>query len=113
MRAVLAALLWAGCGAGADDDDGAPAPCDDAPVTTWDNFAEGFLREACQGCHAAAAPDRHDAPAEVTFDTEEDALRWADEILATAASDTPTMPPRGGVEPDDRYRLGVWLRCGG
>lgn len=113
MRALLAALLLAGCGGEGAPTDGDAAVCDGAPVTTWDNFAEGFLRESCQGCHAGSAPDRHDAPADVTFDTEEDALRWADRILATTTAEAPTMPPRGGVEPDDRYRLEVWLRCGG
>ncbi len=113
MRAGWALLIaLAACDGG--EGDATPDPlCDGAPVTTWDNFAAGFVTQNCQGCHAASAPDRHDAPVDVTFDTEEEALRWADRVLATATGDEPSMPPRGGVSDDDRYRLEVWLSCGG
>lgn len=108
MRGLALLALAGGCSGGepAVDD------CADAPVTSWDNFAAGFLTQNCQGCHSSTAPDRHDAPAEVTFDTEEDALRWADAIRRTAVSAERTMPPSGGVTEDDRYRLGVWLDGG-
>ncbi len=82
MRGLTLLALVCGCSGGepAVDD------CADAPVTSWDNVAAGFLTQNCQGCHASTAPDRHDAPADVTFDTEEDALRWADAIQRTAVS---------------------------
>jgi uncharacterized membrane protein len=98
-----------------DTDDGAvDALCDGAPVTTWDNFGAGFLKENCQPCHAStvAVEDRQFAPVAVTFDTEADVWPLADRILARATGDAPTMPPRGGVTDDDRDRLEVWLTCG-
>lgn len=90
-----------------------PAICEDAPVTTWDNFGAGFLTQHCLACHASTAPDRHDAPDDVTFDTEEEAWTWSERIVARAAGEAPTMPPQGGVSADDRYLLEVWLTCGG
>lgn len=109
MRAALLALL-AGCGGAAAP---APSACDEAPVTTWDNFTAGFLTQNCQVCHAGTAPDRHGAPDDVTFDTEEDAWRWADALRRSAVEAGAAMPPGGGVSEDDRWRLGVWLDCGG
>ncbi len=86
-------------------------PCAGAPITTWDNFGQGFLRANCQGCHAHAAPDRHGAPQGIAFDTLNDVRMWAARIGTTAASEAPTMPPAGGVREADRSRLGYWLRC--
>lgn len=86
--------------------------CVDAPVVDWDNFGQGFLLQSCQGCHASTTADRYGAPEEVTFDTVDQAWAWADDILSVAAGEAPTMPPRGGVEEDDRVRLVWWLACG-
>ncbi len=86
-------------------------PCDSAPISTWDNFGQGFLRTNCQGCHAAAAPDRHGAPPGAVFDTLDDVRFFRDRIVATAAVEAPTMPPAGGVRDPDRLRLALWLRC--
>jgi uncharacterized membrane protein len=117
-------LMFAGC-SGAGDGDGGPGPadpttveegpaiCADAPVVTWDNFGAGFLTQHCDACHLSTTLDRHDAPADVVFDTEEDVWAYADRILVRAAGDEPTMPPQGGVSVDDRYLLEVWLTCGG
>jgi uncharacterized membrane protein len=80
-------------------------------VVTWNNFGQGFLIENCQTCHASTSPNRHDAPEEITFDTEADVSRWKDAILDEATGDDPQMPPEGGVTEDDRYKLEVWLTC--
>jgi uncharacterized membrane protein len=85
--------------------------CHDAPVVKWANFGQGFVAEACQSCHASAAPDRQEAPADVTFDSHDQLLDWLDLVVERAAADPPTMPPSGGVSDDDRYRLRVWLLC--
>ncbi len=87
-------------------------PCADAAILDWDNFGHGFVIEHCNGCHAATARDRHGAPLDHTYDTVEEAWTHADGILALAASDSPSMPPRGGVSDDDRVRLFWWLGCG-
>lgn len=90
-----------------------PAPdwCDEAPLTTWNNWGRGFLVQNCNTCHAATAGDRHEAPDDMVFDTSEDvALRKAG-ILTQATGDAPEMPPSGGVSATDRARLEAWLRC--
>jgi hypothetical protein len=90
-----------------------PAPnwCEQAPVTTWANFGHGFLLENCQPCHATTSVDRHQAPAQVVFDTPEDVLLRKVGILRMATGAEPLMPPAGGVSEADRARLEAWLRC--
>jgi len=107
---ILLATLLACAGDPADSvrDSG---PCADAPLVTWETFGQGFLVENCQACHAQGVTDRAGAPQEVSFGTEEEALRWKDRILARAAGESPTMPPMGGTTADDRWRLEVWLTC--
>ena len=87
------------------------ALCADAATVTWNSWGQGFLVEACQGCHASTAVDRFGAPEDATFDTVDEAWAWADRILARAGSDPATMPPQGGVDEDDRQRLIWWLTC--
>jgi hypothetical protein len=87
-------------------------PCTGVPALTWDNFGHGFLLPHCDGCHAATAEDRHDAPAEVTFDTPAEAWALAERILLKATGESPEMPPNGGVDADERTKLGWWLECG-
>jgi hypothetical protein len=120
--ALLPALVL-GCGGdkadGDDDadsggavDTGAVLPgCAGEPVVTWANFGQGFLREQCQACHASTVVNRGDTPADVIFDTEDDAVRLADRIEARALGSAPSMPPEGGVSETDRTLLEVWLRC--
>jgi uncharacterized membrane protein len=106
---VIWALL-AAC-ATAPDTGGDTSVCADTPALTWDDFGQGFLRESCEPCHASGALDRHGAPEDVVFDTEDDAIRWATQILSVATGDTPTMPPEGGPTDDQRWELWVWLTC--
>lgn len=82
-------------------------PC---PVT-WDNYAEGFFVGYCETCHAEGSPNRHDAPDAVSFGTEADALRLGAAIRLAVLSDTPTMPPGGGLTPDELALLDDWLSC--
>lgn len=88
-------------------------PCADVPLVNWDNFGQGFIIEACQGCHASTAQDRHGAPQAVHFDTVDDVWLWRPQVLDRAApvDGDPTMPPAGGTDPDDRTRLRWWLDC--
>src|SRR5687768_10970994 len=97
------ALALAGCGDSEMTDILVDMPADipaemstgacgtDVPQLDWESFGEGFVTTYCQGCHASAAPDRHGAPPQVFFDTEEDALAWQDRILKRAAAAEPTM----------------------
>lgn len=99
-------LAVVGCG-----DPGKPAdtaiPCGE--VVTWATFGEGFTRDYCQVCHASTAPDRHGAPEAVTFDTEAEAIAWADGILERTIGPEANMPPGGGVPDDDLTLLACWL----
>lgn len=110
--ALLGAALALGCG---DKDSGVEDSglCATAPVTTWDNFGEGFLTQECQSCHGSerTGAERNGAPEAVFFDTEADALAQAVSILSVATGPSPWMPPMGGVGEDERYRLEVWLTC--
>jgi uncharacterized membrane protein len=110
----MSSLLWLWACTSADDSgvDTAAAYCADAPAVTWASFGQGFVTEACDGCHASTAPDRYGAPEAVTFDTAEQCWAQADAIVAVATGEDPIMPPNGGVEEEDRIRLGWWLRCG-
>lgn len=113
VGAILLALAT-GCTGGDDGSAGTTADsgfCATAPVSTYESFGSGFLTENCQTCHASTAPNRHDAPAEVTFDDAAQAWQWADRILARATGAEVTMPPMGGTTDDDRYLLEVWLSC--
>ena len=85
--------------------------CSDAPVVTWESHGDALLTRWCQPCHASDAADRNDAPASVTFDTEEDALRWADAILQATTGDDPIMPPGNPLVEEDQYVLELWLEC--
>ena len=80
-----------------------------APVVTWANFGQALMIEHCQPCHATTAPNRHDAPEAVTFDTHEDAILWKERILARATGDAPTMPPAIRLDDQDRELLETWL----
>jgi len=113
-------ILWLGCLGTAPDSsapdetgavDSADPFCVDAPVVRWTNFGESFITHSCQGCHATVSPDRHGAPDEVDFDSLERVWEQQWLILGVAAGEAPTMPPEGGVDPDDRVRLEWWLRC--
>jgi hypothetical protein len=46
----------------------------------------------------------------VDFDTWEDVLFWGERILVRAI-DEDTMPPAGGMVPEERIGLEEWLRC--
>ena len=111
-RTSILLLAAVACDVGEGDaTDALPEACNGAPITTWDNFGAGFVTENCQPCHASTAPNRQGAPEDVRFDTEEDVWSLAPAILERATGEEPTMPPRGGVTEDDRYRLEVWLTC--
>ncbi len=111
LAMVVASSPLIGCDSEPKDTVSEPDPCDEAPVTTWDNFGHGFLLENCASCHAKASLDRHEAPLELTFDTPAEVSRHRSDILAVATGLVPVMPPAGGVPSEDRARLLVWLTC--
>jgi uncharacterized membrane protein len=115
--AVAAATLAAGCGEDGTGDDPPAGPPGDACETSYldhASFGEPFLLDWCTGCHSSALPPnmRQQAPADVNFDTLEDARRWAPRIGARATGAMPTMPPAGGPSAEERALLAEWLACG-
>ena len=76
----------------------------------WQGWTQGFFVSYCDACHAADTPDRHGAPAGVSFDTEAEARRWAARIWIRVLTQE-DMPPAGGVFPEDQARLQEWLAC--
>ncbi len=115
MRFLTLPLLFAACAADPIDtaDTAVEDPeCSEAQLVTYNNFGKSFLTHACQGCHASTAPERYDAPEDVTFDDLDSVWEQVSVILAVAAGDKPTMPPQGGVTDMERTKLEWWLQCG-
>jgi uncharacterized membrane protein len=100
-----------GLDAVASDSVASDTACSDAPTVTWNSWGQGFMKEACQSCHASTTENRYGAPDEVVFDTLEQTWDQADRILIRSVGDSPSMPPQGGVNADDRQRLAWWLTC--
>jgi hypothetical protein len=105
----------------------APSACDDhlighgVPIGTsclrdppldWENFGDGLVGRHCRPCHGenVRLGQRGDAPLGVDFDTYDDVVEWADAIYDQAV-DSESMPPAGGMNPDERAQLGEWMRC--
>ena len=80
--------------------------CDDG----WDGWANGFFATYCRSCHAASSATRYGAPADVNFDTREDAVAWLDRVRVRVLEDE-TMPVGGGVPETDLTRLETWVQC--
>ena len=102
-------LIPLGCATDAPETD--TGFCSDAPVATYHSFGAGFLQEHCQSCHASSAPNRNGAPEGIRFDDESLASAHYAQILSTAGSDSPTMPPQGGITEGDKAMLNYWLLC--
>lgn len=117
--ALVCALLLVGCDPAGDDEgdassDGGAPDCENGPVVTYDTFGRGFLASYCNGCHGNAVVERQGAPVDIVFDTAQGASSLADRIAARVIPEgdaPPTMPPAGGITPDDRERVRVWLTC--
>lgn len=101
-------LLLAACGG--DVDSVAADPCADRARPSWTGFADGFFRTYCRSCHSATAPDRHDAPEGLDFDTEEQAVALAASVRSSVL-ERETMPIGLGVLDVDRELLTDWLDC--
>ena len=124
MRRLLPLLLLVACGGEGADAPASPKPGgeDSALVSgncvtdtgggypTWAGFGEGFFAGRCASCHAASAPERFGAPDTVTFDSEDDVLRQLDAVQRVILDDA-SMPPGGGLHPDELDRLAVYLDC--
>lgn len=116
---VLTACALAGCAAA-----GAPSPpvdsahpvdtgADACALLTWQTVGAPVTRTWCAPCHARdlGPTERQDAPDGVNLETEDDLVRWADQVVEQLTGDPPLMPPAGGPTAVERARLLDWLAC--
>lgn len=89
---------------GAEKDSGCATPL------TWENYADGFFASYCRSCHSGTTADRHEAPVGVDFDHEADVDARSEAVRAAVITNS-TMPPGGGVLPEDLLLLEEWLDC--
>ncbi|MCA9492532.1 MAG: hypothetical protein KC621_21510 [Myxococcales bacterium] len=117
MRSLVPAVFLGALLASCDDHQIGQAPvvgtsCLREPPLTYENFGSDLLNRHCNSCHSVYSREgqRGQAPLDVNFDTWDEVLFWADRISARSV-ETETMPPAGGMVPDERVLLGEWLRC--
>ena len=120
--ALLLALCLTGCSGDEPKTDAPPTTdtatavdeCPTDSIATWDAFVRPWLTTWCTPCHSAAIQEewRLGAPVGVDFDTWEDVLAWQEVIVAVAGDDESSMPPAGGVTPEERALLREWVSCG-
>ena len=63
------------------------ADCENAPMVTWDNWAQSIIVTHCQGCHASTSTNRYGAPENIHFDDEAAAFDLADRIYFRVIED--------------------------
>jgi uncharacterized membrane protein len=116
LRTALATLAFAAACTSSPTN----STCPTASAPTYDGFGKPFFAQYCNGCHAADAPNRHNAPADQIFDTEADIKAHAadiDDVAAKGPSATnDAMPDMSGpvhAAPTDAERemLGQFLAC--
>jgi hypothetical protein len=116
MNRIACLLLFAG--ACTSTPSGATCPTSNAP--TYASFGQQFFASYCTGCHSSVAANRHGAPADQNYDTEDDIRRHAGAIDAEAAAgpnatntDMPDMSGPVHVPPTaaERQQLGQFLAC--
>lgn len=114
MRSAWFLVSLLGCDDGKQGDD-STTPTDTActggvPVT-WEGDIEAIITAWCQPCHASDAPNRHDAPESVTFDSEAEVIERADRVYAVTNVEDPSMPPGLSMNEHDTTALHQWLVC--
>lgn len=77
---------------------------------TYDDWTKGFLDGKCQSCHSSATTNRHGAPAEITFDGENEAIYWSKDIHRSVLEEQ-RMPPSGGITDVEYQLLEEWISC--
>lgn len=116
IRFALASIVFVACSSTTET--GAACPPTNAP--TYASFGRGFFARYCIGCHSRDVSDRHGAPPDQNYDTEEDVRSRAFAIDGEAAAgpdafntDMPDMtgPVRARPTRDEREVLGQFLAC--
>jgi len=110
---VLFVGLSLGCG---DEIVGQGVPiantCLREPPLDYENTGDGLIGRHCRPCHSRFVREaqRAGAPEGIDFDDEQDVWDWA-ELIADEAIELQTMPPAGGMQPEERALLEEYLRC--
>lgn len=112
---LLVSLFAAACGGSPT---GAECPTTDPP--TYDSFGKPFVDEYCIACHSHDSANRHGAPGDQNYDSEDEILAHASDIDEQAASGpaatNTSMPDLSGpvhMAPTmaERVQLGQFLAC--
>lgn len=85
-----------------------PEEVDSGACGSWDDVRVVTITY-CDACHAETTRDRHEAPVDVTFDTEADAARWAERMAERVLAGE--MPPGGGLSESERAVIEAWAGC--
>ena len=116
---VTASLLVVGCG-GTTHEEGKPTAASCDPALKYADDIEPLMERYCLRCHAESVPlsQRHGAPGDHNFDTEQGVLSQAEHIDLLAGSGPEStnrsMPPKGyGPYPtlEEREVLAAFLAC--
>ena len=114
MKYLLLAMVVA-CGG---NPTGSACPTTDPP--TFQTFGDAFFAEYCRECHSANSTNRHGAPKDQNYDTEDDIRKHAADIDVEAASGpdatNDAMPQLAGSvttrpSKEERALLGEYLAC--
>ena len=118
MKVVASFLLFVACGGIAGDPTGAVCPPTDPP--TYVSFGQPFFEKYCLDCHSSQSTNRHGAPTDQNYDTEDQIRAHAEEIDAVAGagpSGTNTSMPKLSASvrtrptQEERITLGEYLAC--
>jgi hypothetical protein len=112
---LLSIVFLAACGGSPT---GAECPTTDPP--TYDNFGQAFVDEYCIACHSHDSANRHGAPADQNYDSEDEIISHVVDMDEQAASGpaatNSSMPDLSGPVHDaptmaERIQLGQFLAC--
>ena len=115
MRITIGLLFLAAC---SSTPTGSTCPTDNAP--TYQSFGQSFFTTYCTGCHSSESSNRHGAPSDQNYDTEDQIRSHASDIDLEAAfgpkAKNSSMPDMSGPvhsEPTEAERemLGQFLAC--
>ena len=98
---MLLSFLLLACGEATDT-----AHC--TADVSWNNWGHGFFLTWCSSCHAASTEERHGAPENITFDSEQEVARWRERIYARVILQQ-DMPVGGGISDDNVQILHDYL----
>lgn len=102
---VLACLFFAACGS---------EPC----TVSYERDVAPLIADSCLACHSrnVRGANRQSAPREANYDTYDDVVSQAPEIVARLSGSGAPMPPLSASTPrlssQQATLVGTWHRCG-